>query len=244
MVDKNYIYVLKHLEGIKIGRTNNLKSRLNGHKTSNPWIEFVKSYEAPVSCEKYIHKKLNKYLKQGCTEWFTYYDGIYNDIDKYIAEGIEIENKLRDERILREQKRAFEALEKSSLKVFKFKDIHRNDFAFVVAENKLRAEMLLKITTFVKLSYIGFKSLNCLDKFIGVNEYIPISQIRTKDEYHWCMTHKVDYNKEYGITIPRRKELMVIKDYIPYQKRVGFKKSNKGINKNNKHKVYKQYNNN
>lgn len=244
MVGVNYVYVLKHLDGIKIGRTTNLRSRISGHKGSNPWIEYVKSYKAPASCETYVHKRLSEHLRDGCTEWFNYYEGIYEDIDKYVEEGITFENAAQQAKKLKQEKFLYNYLEFNTYRVHKFKDISRNNFAFVVAENKLRAEMLLKITTFVNVAYLGSKSLNCLDTILDTQEYIAISQIRTKDEYHWCMTRKVNYNTEYGITIPRRKELMVAKDFVPYQSKKGYKNKRSGIKKNNNHKGYKQYDNN
>jgi hypothetical protein len=79
-----YIYVLKCQDAVKVGYTTNLEQRIKSHQTSNPFAEFVCSYNGSIEDEKYIHKKLSKHLKEGCKEWFNYYDGIFEDIGCYI----------------------------------------------------------------------------------------------------------------------------------------------------------------
>lgn len=80
---KEYIYVLKCNDAVKVGYTTDLDKRIKSHQTSNPFIEFICSYEGSIKDESLIHKKLHNYIKDGCREWFNYYEDIFNDIDSY-----------------------------------------------------------------------------------------------------------------------------------------------------------------
>lgn len=78
---KGYIYVLKCNDAVKVGYTTDLDKRIKAHRVSNPFIEFICSYEGSIEDEKLIHKKLSKHLKENCTEWFNYYEKILDDIE-------------------------------------------------------------------------------------------------------------------------------------------------------------------
>lgn len=82
---ENCIYVLKSNGAVKIGKTINLDRRIRQHKTSNPFTTLIYTKVCDEKYEKYLHRKLKKYLIEGATEWFEYYDSIIEDIDYWLS---------------------------------------------------------------------------------------------------------------------------------------------------------------
>lgn len=216
----SYIYVLKCNDSVKIGFSINVEKRLKSHQTSNPFVEFVNKYEAPKWVEKYLHKKLSHSLKSGCTEWFVIYDGIFSDIEKYIEEA-----KSKEPKTVAKQKTD------EPIKVFKFKDKYRDDYAIVASRNSGRAFKIIMYKSAFTPEYVGELDANDFE-LIPNREYIIISSIRSELEKTFCNKYNIDFHKEYGITYKRIKALMVQDDCIvsetnwdkPMKKYVALKK--------------------
>jgi predicted GIY-YIG superfamily endonuclease len=189
---KEYIYVLKCQDAIKVGYTTNLEQRIKSHKTSNPFAEFVCSYEAPMYVEKLIHKKLSKHLKKDCTEWFNYHSDIYNDIEAIVKKEV-------SEVVVKGN-----TPKQQSFKVFNFKDNKGNN-AIVCAKNLARALKILAYDTFTKPIYHAEIEFN---DTIKDTEYIIKSSFLTKKEYVFCKRNLIDINNEYGLTYNRFVNLM------------------------------------
>lgn len=66
-----YVYLIKHGDKYKIGRTINLKNRLKNHKNSNLDIEFIHSIKTDncIKLENELHKKYAKNRIDG--EWYS-----------------------------------------------------------------------------------------------------------------------------------------------------------------------------
>lgn len=227
----NVVYVLQCNDGIKVGRTTHLENRLKAHKASNPWIKLVKYYEIPPWGEKYIHTKLSEHLKHGCTEWFNYYDGIFEDIDRHAKHVLDEYIKEEQERQRRIEQKRLKQIEKNNrYKVFKFKDCYRDDYAFIVTFDAVRAFELLKSVTFLKCDLIEVRDISFLPKQIPNREYMYFCNIRNRDEYDYCKARYIDYNKEYGITRARLTGLYIeegtrlpLPRHIPYKVQKDYK---------------------
>lgn len=215
---QNVVYVLSHLDAVKVGRTTNLKNRVNSHRTSNPWIKLEKYYEVDPWIEEYVHKRLADHLREGCTEWFNYYDGIYEDIDRYIEEGKEEGIRRKEHKRQQEIAERIQFIKNSPYKVFKFKDCYRNDYAYIVTNDLKKATLLLNTITFVKCEFVEQRDLLALDKFTVGVDYMHYCTIRNRDEFEYCRNMNIDYFKEYGITTPRRAELMTSEGQLLYLK--------------------------
>lgn len=217
---KNYIYVLYCNDAVKVGRSNNPKERIKGHRTSNPWVQEIKVYEAPEWGEKYIHHRLDEHLKNGCTEWFNYYEGIYSDIDQFIKEVLVMEVEKQENIRIALQQQKVERLKASPYKVFKFKDVARNDYAFIITKTKSKAEYMIKRLTFLNVEFVEKRDLDVLPDAVLNAEYIYKSDLRTFSEYEYCKENKINFNREYGISVPRVNKLKTKDNYsLPNLKR-------------------------
>lgn len=66
-----YIYLDEGNSAYKIGFTTNIKKREQQHKSSNPFLCLVSTYEmCTVDDEALIHEKLLAYRIKGTTEWY------------------------------------------------------------------------------------------------------------------------------------------------------------------------------
>lgn len=189
---KEYIYVLKCNDAVKVGYTTNLEQRIKAHQTSNPFIEFVCSYEATKHVEKLIHKKLSKHLKKNCTEWFNCYSDIYNDIEAIVKKEVSIVVVKGD------------TPKQQSFKVFNFKDSKSNS-AVVCAKNLARALKILAYDSFTVPIYHAEIKFDDLKKD---TEYIIKSAFLTKREYVFCKRNLININTDYGFTYNRVENLM------------------------------------
>lgn len=193
------IYLLEDRGLLKIGRSKNYKNRVDQHKASNKFVKLIKVYKSDYRLEKYLHKKLSSNIVEGETEWFHIYDGIYNDIDKWV--------KFFHKRYCTRRGTPISLISDYPYKMFKFKSIVGRDFAFVIAKSEGRARELIKEVSFVKVVHVESKELHTLvgkiDKLILGEEYLYSSTLKTKREFIYCKNRGIDFNREYGITVKR-----------------------------------------
>ena len=81
---KGFVYILvdNANNAFKIGFTTNLESRLETHKTSNPFLELVKVYNvSSIDVETSIHYKLTHYRIAGTNEWYQKCPKVLNIVD-------------------------------------------------------------------------------------------------------------------------------------------------------------------
>lgn len=208
----NHIYVLEDRGIVKVGRSYDAKERFKSHKTSNPLVKFIKSYEAPVWGEKYIHQKLSKHLVQGCVEWFHFYDGIYEDIDKLIENVVKQEEKYGEDF---KKTRAKNNANSKTISVYKFKDVSREDYAFIAAYNFDNAFKALKRISPVHVKCCETRGIDAIPAHPdNLKEYIYMSTLRTYDERDFCFHRKINFDKTYGITT-KREEMFMSKNNEP-----------------------------
>lgn len=183
--NQGVIYVLechyKNVTLVKIGKSTNYKARIQQHQCSNPMLEYVVHYHNHMSLESYLHDKFKDRLAKGATEWFEYYEGFYDDLDKYVKE-FKFEPKISDHTI---RKSALWSNSTRLKRVFKLEPISDDmeGYVFVVARDKRDAIKYVFTTLNIKCVYEESRSIDILtDDQIILNrsEYITHNSIKRK----------------------------------------------------------------
>lgn len=78
------LYLIKSYSAIKIGSTNNIKTRMREYKTHNPDAELIDIADGTEIEEKLLHSKLKRFKYKSSIEWFIDCKEVREEWDNYV----------------------------------------------------------------------------------------------------------------------------------------------------------------
>lgn len=78
------LYLVKSYSAIKIGSTNNIKTRMRDYKTHNPDFELLDIADGTEIEEKILHSKLKDFKYKNSKEWFIDCEEVRNEWNNYV----------------------------------------------------------------------------------------------------------------------------------------------------------------
>lgn len=86
------LYLIKSLNLLKIGFTDNPQKRMSQYKSSNPQFELLDLAEGTKLDETYLHTQLQNYKHKDYREWFINSDKVFKVWNNYVSKGNKVHN--------------------------------------------------------------------------------------------------------------------------------------------------------